>query len=291
MIFKNYENKIVFLFFLAIVEHLLSVINGLRPVNLKDYRTKSGNDKGEGGAKRFAGLCPQMTMNLTSPSSGVVTRLLHCARNDIHCLGRSMIEMLGVLAIIGVLSVGGIAGYSKAMTKFKVNKTIDMITSAIVNTKTAFAHEKYYSSLDEGVVIDNLNLLPKDRKTPLGGSISIFPWCEEIDFEDADYNKTQKSFNVYIGVRSKEACLNLLSYNWAQAGVTLIELDNIGSVSEAAEEIYLAKVPVNLADMTEMCSNIAHISFYVGTKPESECTESYVNMWNVIPINFNPYDY
>ena len=38
--------------------------------------------------------------------------------------GRSMIEMLGVLAIIGVLSVGGIAGYSKAMMKYKVNKTI-----------------------------------------------------------------------------------------------------------------------------------------------------------------------
>ena len=38
--------------------------------------------------------------------------------------GRSMIEMLGVLAIIGVLSVGGIAGYSQAMEKFKLNKTI-----------------------------------------------------------------------------------------------------------------------------------------------------------------------
>ena len=37
-------------------------------------------------------------------------------------IGRSMIEMLGVLAIIGVLSVGGIAGYSKAMEKFKLNK-------------------------------------------------------------------------------------------------------------------------------------------------------------------------
>ena len=37
--------------------------------------------------------------------------------------GRSMVEMLGVLAIIGVLSVGGIAGYSKAMTKFKITKT------------------------------------------------------------------------------------------------------------------------------------------------------------------------
>ena len=38
--------------------------------------------------------------------------------------GRSMIEMLGVLAIIGVLSVGGIAGYSKAMEKWKINKAM-----------------------------------------------------------------------------------------------------------------------------------------------------------------------
>ena len=36
--------------------------------------------------------------------------------------GRSMVEMLGVLAIIGVLSIGAIAGYSKAMMKYKLNK-------------------------------------------------------------------------------------------------------------------------------------------------------------------------
>lgn len=41
-----------------------------------------------------------------------------------NCVGRSMIEMLGVLAIIGVLSVGGIAGYSKAMEQFRINKAI-----------------------------------------------------------------------------------------------------------------------------------------------------------------------
>ena len=39
--------------------------------------------------------------------------------------GRSMIEMLGVLAIIAVLTVGGIAGYSKAMEKWKINKTLE----------------------------------------------------------------------------------------------------------------------------------------------------------------------
>ena len=36
--------------------------------------------------------------------------------------GRSMVEMLGVLAIIGVLSVGGIYGYTVAMNKYKANE-------------------------------------------------------------------------------------------------------------------------------------------------------------------------
>lgn len=38
--------------------------------------------------------------------------------------GRSMVEMLGVLAIIGVLSVGAISGYSTAMERYKLNKYI-----------------------------------------------------------------------------------------------------------------------------------------------------------------------
>ena len=38
--------------------------------------------------------------------------------------GRSMIEMLGVLAIIGVLSVGGIAGYTTAMRSHRANEII-----------------------------------------------------------------------------------------------------------------------------------------------------------------------
>ena len=44
--------------------------------------------------------------------------------------GRSMIEMLGVLAIIGVLSVGGIAGYSKAMNKLAAHQ-VDVFQKSI----------------------------------------------------------------------------------------------------------------------------------------------------------------
>ena len=43
--------------------------------------------------------------------------------------GRSMVEMLGVLAIIGVLSVGAIAGYSKAMMKYKLNKQAEQLNT------------------------------------------------------------------------------------------------------------------------------------------------------------------
>ena len=39
--------------------------------------------------------------------------------------GRSMVEMLGVLAIVGVLSIGSIAGYSYGMDKYRANQTIN----------------------------------------------------------------------------------------------------------------------------------------------------------------------
>ena len=39
--------------------------------------------------------------------------------------GRSMVEMLGVLAIIGVLSIGGIAGYTLAMNRYRANEILN----------------------------------------------------------------------------------------------------------------------------------------------------------------------
>ncbi len=51
--------------------------------------------------------------------------------------GRSMVEMLGVLAIIGVLSVGGIAGYTTAMNKHRANKILNgaSVRAIVVSTQ------------------------------------------------------------------------------------------------------------------------------------------------------------
>ena len=61
--------------------------------------------------------------------------------------GRSMVEMLGVLAIIGVLSVGGIAGYSKAMEKYKLNKYISDVNTLLINYMTLHTNQQTKDSI------------------------------------------------------------------------------------------------------------------------------------------------
>ena len=82
--------------------------------------------------------------------------------NDSICAGRSMVEMLGVLAIIGVLSVGAIAGYSKAMMKYKLNQhavAVNMLINNVLSIKDKLEHSgddnAYYNQL-----LYKTNLLP-----------------------------------------------------------------------------------------------------------------------------------
>ncbi|MGN1063123.1 MAG: hypothetical protein ACI4QM_02235 [Alphaproteobacteria bacterium] len=53
--------------------------------------------------------------------------------------GRSMVEMLGVLAIIGVLSIGGIAGYTMAMNRYRANEILDAASKLSIVAQSANA--------------------------------------------------------------------------------------------------------------------------------------------------------
>ena len=100
--------------------------------------------------------------------------------------GRSMVEMLGVLAIIGVLSVGGISGYSKAMAKFKLTKAQDQITMLLMNIRTAYATSPSYDGLTNKVAT-SFNIAPSDMVTDsaagtmngaFGGAVTVGA-CDE----------------------------------------------------------------------------------------------------------------
>ncbi|MBQ3695610.1 MAG: prepilin-type N-terminal cleavage/methylation domain-containing protein [Alphaproteobacteria bacterium] len=56
--------------------------------------------------------------------------------------GRTMTEMLAVLAIIGVLSVGTIAGFRQMMTKHRINDIIHTINLNSVQILTDLTHHK-----------------------------------------------------------------------------------------------------------------------------------------------------
>ena len=62
--------------------------------------------------------------------------------------GRSMVEMLGVLAIIGVLSVGGIAGYRYAMEMHTTNELMDRLQKLYIATEGSRQKLKKSSSLN-----------------------------------------------------------------------------------------------------------------------------------------------
>ena len=51
-------------------------------------------------------------------------------RIKVNEIGRSMVEMLGVLAIIGVLSVAGIGTYQYALTAYQAGKIQDVLGKA-----------------------------------------------------------------------------------------------------------------------------------------------------------------
>ena len=63
----------------------------------------------------------------------------------------------GVLAIIAILSVGGIAGYSKTMTMYKINKWKENFAMMMTNLKVTFANSKNYT--DEASYKNIVNLL------------------------------------------------------------------------------------------------------------------------------------
>ena len=148
-------------------------------------------------------------------------------RTDAACRGRSMVEMLGVLAIIGVLSIGAISGYSKAMTKYKLNKQTEQISwllNAMYRYKDLLEQNQPWESFVP--YLKKLGEIPqemiKDNSIYLydsfGMKYSIFtngcsPMCDYTNLS-IDMSNDYKNFDI---------CNNILETSKAFAD----QLDNI----------------------------------------------------------------
>ena len=143
--------------------------------------------------------------------------------------GRSMVEMLGVLAIIGVLSVGAMSGYAKAMLKYKLNKQSEQINylfSSILSYGSKFG---YVSSTTGGYaeqslipIFKKLNIIPKDMYIEDDDTAVTDALNNRISISSA--HEPQFSYQYYIMVvqlnssfYTIESCRNfaLLAKNYA----------------------------------------------------------------------------
>ena len=131
--------------------------------------------------------------------------------------GRSMVEMLGVLAIIGVLSVGAIAGYSKAMMKYKLNKQSEQLTQIL------FSLEHYREMLgrDRNNIANNssvitllikLNAIPLEMIKP-NNNLSIYDvFGNQIDVKYYGNNESPSlhyTIAVYYQPDQYDVCNNI----------------------------------------------------------------------------------
>ncbi len=142
--------------------------------------------------------------------------------------GRSMIEMLGVLAIIGVLSVGGIAGYSKAMNKFKTNKVADNLAMIVTNIRTLYAQQNDYSGLTNDTAI-NMGVVPDEliKKTTKKGETTATKTLQNAflgpvfissatvkGLDNGTDDGANRGFVVAMGGLTREACVTLATNDW-----------------------------------------------------------------------------
>ena len=118
--------------------------------------------------------------------------------------GRSMIEMLGVLAIIGVLSVGGIAGYSKAMSSFKHNKWRQQVEDLIFNIKDAYKNEKTYGNGNLLPTMQSIGIVPQDMLNE--GNVDLFG--NKVSIKSRGWNGYVRMNLLFEMIPNKESVRN-----------------------------------------------------------------------------------
>lgn len=168
--------------------------------------------------------------------------------------GRSMVEMLGVLAIVGVLSVGGIAGYSQAMSKFKITKAMDQVQTIITNMRTLYASSRTYSSLSANAAY-SVGLLT-DETYNGNGTAGINPFGGEIIF---GVGNDSRSFTVKYTKITPEACVKIATADWgADESSGLISLEVNGNKHTWASQggTTAANIlPVDVATAISQCGS------------------------------------
>lgn len=94
--------------------------------------------------------------------------------------GRTMLEMLGVLGIMGIIMYGAIAGINYGMSTYKINQTYNEVQEAIQGIQDLYSWGRDYPTAQPdltGKMCENdifTNCDGGEPKNPFGGDITVF---------------------------------------------------------------------------------------------------------------------
>ena len=122
--------------------------------------------------------------------------------------GRSTLEILSILAIAILLTLGAFAGYSKAVMRYKANQVIDQVLALSDNIRRHYAEQTSYAELNNQVLIEQKSLLPTDVsadsesqqiRNPFNGQITVA--AGQIGYSVSGIRNDQKAFLIkYTGL-------------------------------------------------------------------------------------------
>ena len=84
--------------------------------------------------------------------------------------GRSMIEMMGVLAIMGVITVGAIVAISSAMNMQKHNEVNDEVLQMVTQVRQLFTEYDDFSNINNATIFGAIGM---SNQNPYGGTYEI----------------------------------------------------------------------------------------------------------------------
>ena len=153
-----------------------------------------------------------------------------------------MIEMMGVLAITGVLAVAGAQGFSKLMMQRKVQQTIDQISMISSKLSAIGSEATSYGGLSNKSAV-KFKAVPSEAIVGNGSDELVNPFGGEIAIEADSLikgNNDNQSYSItYTGI-PEEACINLASNDWGSSGSSSLVAVGVGNDSGKLNTLYNA---------------------------------------------------
>lgn len=127
--------------------------------------------------------------------------------------GRSMLEMMGVLTVIAMISVGGMVGYSKMMSQYRINKAIEQIEAMATQISAAGIEANSYAGLTTEKAF-KLGLIPSGiaRKKSSDDYEFINPFGGNVEINPADNNL---KYTITYTELPDDACMVLATHSWS----------------------------------------------------------------------------